>query len=74
MKNFVTYCIPIAVIGFGLTMVLGMLMGESGWVIAGFLAVGALISMGICIYQKLEDVEAKLDALLEKQERTASEE
>ena len=74
MKGFVGYCIPVALIGFCLTMVLGLMFGESGWAIAGFLAVGALIAIGICVYQKLEDVEKKLDALLEKREKTTSEE
>ena len=74
MKGFVGYCIPVALIGFCLTMVLGLMFGESGWAIAGFLAMGALISIGICVYQKLEDIEAKIDALQAKQEKTASEE
>ena len=74
MKGFVGYCIPVALIGFCLTMVLGLMFGESGWAIAGFLAIGALISIGICVYQKLEDIESKLDALLKEQEKTVSEE
>ena len=74
MKGFVGYWIPVALILFCLTMVLGIAMGEAGWVIAGFLAVGALISIGICVYLKLADIETKLDALLEKQKKTAPEE
>ena len=74
MKGFVGYCIPVALIGFCLTMVLGIVIGEAGWIIVGFLAIGALISIGICVYQKLEDIESKLDALLKEQEKTVSEE
>ena len=74
MKNFFGYCIPVALLGFCLTIVLGLVFGEAGWVIAGFLAIGALIAIGICVYQKLADIEEKLNALLAKQEQSASEE
>ena len=62
MKNFFGYCIPVALLGFCLTIVLGLVFGEAGWVIAGFLAICALIAIGICVYQKLADIEEKLNS------------
>lgn len=73
MKNFLMYLLGFSVLAYALLLVLGAVLGEAGFLIAGILAAAGVIALLICLLEKLTVVEQKLDRLLYEKNRESEE-
>jgi len=67
VKTFFMSLAGFLLIGYVLLMVLsGLTGGDAGIVLTGVVIVGAVVALLICVLEKMVEMEAKLDKLLEE--------
>ena len=65
--RFLRYLIPLAVLCYAVLLAFSALFGEGAALIGGIMAVAGLVSLLICVLERLTELERKLDRLLEKE-------
>ena len=65
MQKFFWYMVPLAVLWFAVMLVCATVEGD-GILLWLILAVASILSLGICLWQKLTRIEQKLNKLLEQ--------
>ena len=68
MQKFFWYMVPLAVLGF-VAMLLCSAVGGDGVLLWFILAAASVLSLGICLWQKLTCIEQKLDRLIEREKQ-----
>ena len=67
--RFLRYLIPLAVLCYAVMLAFSALFGEGALMIGAIMAVAALVSLLICVLERLAELERKLDQLLREKNR-----
>ena len=67
--RFLRYLIPLSVVCYAVMLAFSALFGEGALMIGAIMAVAALVSLLICVLERLAELERKLDQLLREKNR-----